>query len=80
MARMKLPSNTETTKMLLDWAEAHGWSAHKRANGHLAFTHPKIQGMVFASLTPGCSRGWMRSRAIMRQKMLAAGYKPEEVR
>lgn len=80
MARIKLPGHSQPTKLLIDWATLKGWAVEKCKGGHLAFTHPRIQGKVFASLTPSCSRGWKNSRSLMRQKMIAAGYKPDEVR
>lgn len=66
-------------RMLVDWAEEHGWVVEKTRGDHLRFQH-QVAGTVFSSFTPSDCRVFLNARAEMRRKMRQAGYQNQQVR
>jgi predicted RNA binding protein YcfA (HicA-like mRNA interferase family) len=66
-------------RMLVEWAQEHGWHAEKTNGDHIRFTHPRA-GVVFSSFTPSDQRAYLNARGDMRRKMKQAGYAKESVR
>lgn len=76
----RLSNGSKKLKPLFEWAAAHGWTFEKTRGDHLVFTHPKVTARIYTAMTPSCNRAWMNARGDMRHAMLAAGFKPEEVK
>lgn len=61
---------------ILDLAEREGWAVEPTRGGHLKLTHPKAEGYVITSSTPGDHRVLENLRAALH-RAIGRALKPE---
>lgn len=61
--------STEYTRRLRAEASSGGWTLRRTSKGHLKFTHPDVEGCVYASGTPSDHRALENTLAEMRRKL-----------